>query len=279
VGDSMSEISNQHQSVVFLCDYERVLDESDLVLTYERMTATKQNRCYKHDGVRSIEETERFFSAIMQKDYRTARDSMDELIQYLLGDVDIQVMPLSLAKARLGYLINTLDIAVDSLRLRIDSSIFSDMFPRLDFRECDNVQDFKVLSNRIFDEFIQRDQGEEKGNGYSYSWVSDVKRYVDGHFTNLDLNVNFLATEFNLNASYMSRIFRAKVGIGLPDYIQNVRLRQAKTLLSAGATVSEAAELSGFGSARSMSRAFQKTAGTTPGKYRDIHGDTKHEVG
>lgn len=275
LGDDISEISNQHQSVSFLCDYETILSEEDIVLTFERMTALARERSFRQDGLRSIEETERFFSAIERENYREAKDIMDNLADYLLCDVDISIMPLSLAKARLGYLINLLDIAVDALRLRIDSTIFSDMFPRLNFRECDNAQDFKNLADQIFDELIQhwRDNGNE--NTYALSWVSDVKRYVDLHFTDLSMNVNYLAMEFDLNPSYMSRVFRAKVGTSLPDYIQEIRLREAKSLLSSGTTVTETAERVGFGSVRSMNRAFQKAEGITPGKFKILNNGTK----
>ena len=275
LGECPEDIPKLHQSLAFLSDYERLIQEDGLVLTYDRLSAARHQNLHQ-DGLRSMEETQRFFTAITQENYREAKAAMNELISSLLREVDITVMPLGLVKARLGYLINLLDIGVDYIRLRVDQAIFSDMFPRLDFRECENVVDLARLSDQIFGELIQRVQ-DTGDHSYALSWVSDLKRYIDLYYTNPSMNVSFMADKFDLNAAYMSRVFRAKVGVSIPDYIQEVRLRRAKRELSADATVTEAAERSGFGSVRSMNRAFQKTEGLTPGKYRSQSADNSTE--
>ena len=95
-----------------------------------------------------------------------------------------------------------------------------------------------------------------------------MKHYIDVHFSDTEMNVSTLADAFDLNPAYIGRIFRAKVGASIPEYIQSARIRRAKTLLGAGITVAETADRTGFGSVRSMTRAFQKIEGTTPGKFR-----------
>lgn len=269
LGQSPDDLSTMRHGLQNLCDYDNVLDEDELVLTNERLNARNQKKCHRFDGLNSIAETERFFSAIKQENYREAKIAMEELIEEFLGHVDTNIMPPNMARARLGYLINLLDMAVDATRLRVEESFFSEMFPRLDFRSCDNIQSLKQLAEQIFDQFILYQDAKRENSGSSTSWVGDVKHYIDVHFSDPEMNVSTLAIEFDLNPSYMGRIFRAKVGASIPEYIQSVRIRLAKTLLGAGATVTETAERTGFGSTRSMTRAFQKIEGATPGKFRN----------
>lgn len=268
LGQSMEELPAMRRELQDLYDYDDVLDEDDFVLTRERMNARNQNQCHRFDGLNSIEETERFFSAIKQENYREAKIALEELSEGFLGHVDTNMIPPNMARARLGYLINLLDMAVDATRLRVEESFFSEMFPQLDFRTCDNIQSFKQRAEQIFDQFIQYWDEKQENVGWPNSWVGDVKHYIDVHFSDTEMNVSTLADAFDLNPAYMGRIFRAKVGASIPEYIQSARIRRAKTLLGAGITVAETADRTGFGSVRSMTRAFQKIEGTTPGKFR-----------
>lgn len=267
----MQDISNQRRSLAALCDYESVLNRDALVLTQERIMASSPDQCYRFDGLRTMEETDAFFSSILSGNFTEAQGNLTELIRQMLLDVDLSALAPSAARVRLDYLIQLLDIAVDATRLRMDSAVFSGMFPRLDFRECSNVQEFQTLSAQVLQELQASRADANQDSGYAMSWVADVKSFVDLHFTELTLNVNFLAQEFDLNASYMSRVFRDRVGIGLPEYIQSLRLRLAKQMLASGRTVADTAEAAGFGSSRSMTRAFQKSEQTTPGKFRTDH--------
>ena len=273
----MQDISNQRRSLNALCDYETVLNRDTLVLTQERVIAASPDQCYRFDGLRTMEETDTFFSSILSENFSAAQGSLTELIRQMLLDVDLSTLAPNAARVRLDYLIQLMDIAVDATRLRMDSAVFSTMFPRLDFRECSNVQEFQKISAQVLQELQSSRAEVTPESGYAMSWVADVKSFVDLHFTELTLNVNFLAQEFDLNPSYMSRVFRDRVGIGLPEYIQGLRLRLAKQMLAAGHAVAETAEASGFGSTRSMTRAFQKSEQTTPGKFRTEHMATQAE--
>ena len=108
LGECPEDIPKLHQSLAFLSDYERLIQEDGLVLTYDRLSAARHQNLHQ-DGLRSMEETQRFFTAITQENYREAKAAMNELISSLLREVDITVMPLGLVKARLGYLINLLE--------------------------------------------------------------------------------------------------------------------------------------------------------------------------
>lgn len=102
----------------------------------------------------------------------------------------------------------------------------------------------------------------------SAAWIMDVKNYIRGNYTDPDLNVNRVADEFGKNPSYLSRSFLRLTGTSILDYIHYYRIQEAKILIGRGVTLANAAAEVGYSNVLTMSRAFKKYEGTTPGKLR-----------
>lgn len=102
----------------------------------------------------------------------------------------------------------------------------------------------------------------------SAAWIMDVKNYIRGNYTDPDLNVNRVADEFGKNPSYLSRSFLRLTGTSILDYIHYYRIQEAKILIGRGVTLATAAAAVGYSNVLTMSRAFKKYEGTTPGKLR-----------
>lgn len=82
-----------------------------------------------------------------------------------------------------------------------------------------------------------------------------------------------VANAFGISPSNVSRIFTVATGQGFLSYIHEARLAHAKTLLvETTLSLQEIAETVGFGNALTMSRAFKKRYGMTPGAYRKTGG-------
>lgn len=96
-----------------------------------------------------------------------------------------------------------------------------------------------------------------------------VMQYVQENFADVDLNVNELGGVFHLSSSYLSKLFKQQTGEILRDYILNVRLKNAESLLQSELKLEEIAHRCGFIDAGTFIRAFKKRYGTTPGKYRE----------
>lgn len=100
-------------------------------------------------------------------------------------------------------------------------------------------------------------------------WIVDVKNYIRGNYNDPNLNVNTLADAFGRNASYLSRSFLKQTGTSILDYIHHYRIQEAKILIGRGVTLAVAAEAVGYSNVLTMSRAFKKYEGTTPGKLKN----------
>lgn len=102
----------------------------------------------------------------------------------------------------------------------------------------------------------------------SAAWIMDVKDHIRSHYADPNLNVNSVADAFGKNPSYLSRSFLKLTGTSLLDYIHYYRIQEAKILIGRGETLAAAAETVGYSSVLTMSRAFKRYEGTTPGKLK-----------
>lgn len=58
-----------------------------------------------------------------------------------------------------------------------------------------------------------------------------IQEYIVQNYSNSELSSTLLGDVFNLSPGYLSRLFKEATGIGIPDFINMVRIEKAKTLL------------------------------------------------
>lgn len=81
-----------------------------------------------------------------------------------------------------------------------------------------------------------------------------------------------LGDAVHLSVRHLTRVFRDTTGISLHEYQQRIRLDHARRLLSdTGHSVERIAELTGYGSARSLRRAWRNTHMESPSAQRRAH--------
>lgn len=97
-----------------------------------------------------------------------------------------------------------------------------------------------------------------------------VEEYIQEHFSDPELTVEDVAAGVYLDSSYIRRVVSRQLGCTVSDLILRVRMNEAKKLLDKGdVTVSQAAELVGFGEPGYFSKCFKKSFGVSPKAYRE----------
>lgn len=121
----------------------------------------------------------------------------------------------------------------------------------------------KEISDLIFEIHFS----DEKA--WSLSAVTRVRNYIEGNLDK-DLSLIRLADEVQLNASYLSRLFKNVTGSNIYEYILDCRMRRARELLlKSGGKIQDIGCSVGYDSAQSFTRAFRKYTGQTPTDYRE----------
>lgn len=98
--------------------------------------------------------------------------------------------------------------------------------------------------------------------------VADVKVYIDQNFTD-KISLDAVAHQFNVNKSYLLRLFKENTGLTVNNYILQKRILRAKNELRfTNKTLDLIAEECGLECANYFIRIFKKIEGLTPGEYR-----------
>ena len=99
--------------------------------------------------------------------------------------------------------------------------------------------------------------------------MPQIERYIQDNYANPALCATFIAEQFCISVSYLSRIFKADMGVGLVDYIHRIRVDASKELLQNTDTpLPNVATMVGFSNRWVFTRVFKQLEGTTPGAYR-----------
>lgn len=99
-----------------------------------------------------------------------------------------------------------------------------------------------------------------------------IVQYIREHYSNCDLTLTFLADEFRVSAIYVSKSVKKVSGISFIDYLNRLRIHEARRLLSETDTsVRDIAGEIGYDSDKNFIRVFKKYEGITPGQFRKLN--------
>ena len=88
------------------------------------------------------------------------------------------------------------------------------------------------------------------------------------------ISITSIARELNYSSSWLSKTFTKHFGLSPKDYLTNLRIEKAKSLLLSTMSIKQVAELTGFPDQMYFSRVFTNREGMTPSQYRQKHLDT-----
>ncbi|OXM84483.1 response regulator [Paenibacillus rigui] len=100
------------------------------------------------------------------------------------------------------------------------------------------------------------------------SVIQAAQQFINENYM-YDLNLTMLADKYNYNTSYFSELFKAKVGKTFIQYLTDVRMNRAVSLLnSTSLGLWDIAELTGFSNASYFSSRFKRMYGISPSDFR-----------
>ena len=102
-------------------------------------------------------------------------------------------------------------------------------------------------------------------------WMHELDTLICEEYLNPQLSVSMLADRIGISSVHMSRVFRQIQGCGVMDYVHHLRVQTARELLKQGESVKNVSVRMGYASPLSMTRAFKKYDGQTPGFYIPVH--------
>lgn len=128
----------------------------------------------------------------------------------------------------------------------------------------------KPVNRTEFNEILKKTGQELSSSAPKEKTEKDIcgqiKEEIDKNYSQ-NLAVSGFAERYFVNKDVLSRLFKKKYGVGITEYINSVRLEQAKLLLLWGYPVGRASEMVGYHDVNYFSRIFKKKYGMPPSAY------------
>ncbi len=100
------------------------------------------------------------------------------------------------------------------------------------------------------------------------SLINKILDITEERFTDSSLSITTIAKELSYNVKYISHLFKKKIGVGYSEYLRNIRIKYAVSLLEYGIdSIKNTAYLSGFSDPLYFSTVFKKHVGVSPKEY------------
>ena len=110
----------------------------------------------------------------------------------------------------------------------------------------------------VYEKYIEKAIEYISSNSQNKTTVSDVAEYL------------------NIDRSYLSRVFNQHMGISIKKYIYNYHMNIAKNMLTySKLSIREVAATVGYDDPLDFTKAFHRTFGVSPSKWRSQHKQTK----
>lgn len=131
------------------------------------------------------------------------------------------------------------------------------------------TQDMVALCNTLTEAFTSLiDLQDEEGNQQSNQIIQKARQIVKTRYQE-NLTLDDVAEELNISLFYLSKLFRKHTGISFTEYLTQVRMDHARSLLNDSSwSVKEVAYATGFNSQSYFSKIFKKYTGKSPSEYR-----------
>ena len=106
------------------------------------------------------------------------------------------------------------------------------------------------------------------------SITREVISYINEHFYDNEISCANVADKFNISQPYLSVILKKNTGLSYGDYVNKLRIKEAKKLLKENElSINEIAVKLGYGSGNGFIRTFKNIEGVTPRQYSSSISD------
>ncbi len=127
------------------------------------------------------------------------------------------------------------------------------------------VKDF-LLKPVVYEQFLET---MERVVGYRYTdhpSFNQLLEYIGVHYGE-ELSLASCAGLLSMSESNVARLFKRHLDTGFTAYLNDVRMRHARTFLKEGLSIKEAADKAGYNNLNYFYRVFRQKYGMTPKEY------------
>jgi AraC-like DNA-binding protein len=247
------DIKLRYEELNDMREYCHIMDKHSAVMAYPDLPVLH----YAHVREAEFRFTLDFLKEIDSLNFPRAGEVFDEYMDFLLTKAELDCKSTRNVYYGVRYI---LFLAVEKMRSVSDVKTEMMLMPE-NLRLEGSLPEIRAKFSDVFGYMANR-----AAEPHAPAWLGEIVKYIDKNYFDVNLNISAVAAKYDMSPEHLSKTFKRFMGVGMLDYINQVRIGEAKRLISAGNSVSKTAELVGYGSAMSMRRAFKRSEGRTPGR-------------
>lgn len=145
------------------------------------------------------------------------------------------------------------------------AALFTEIYREWEKHHRDRAYVVTGLFYQLFGELFRLSgHGEDR----TARFVRAVTEYLREHFSEPELSVAQVASQFGVSEVYLRRLFREELGKSPKAYLQGIRLQRAAAMLKSGYySVKKVAHACGYEDEKYFSVLFRKHTGVSPSRY------------
>ncbi len=256
---AIDDISSSYKQAQAALKY-RTAGSKTQIIYYDRLRDTDMNNIFIYYPI-SVEK--KIIYDLVQGDFGASYASVEQLIgKNELGSATVKKLEYFhsqlIGTARKAILLSSLP----------DEEKFNMLMQCVDILDTDSPSRVK---NSIYNTYHKIAQHIAEGKCSRKSdLIQSMMQYVEQNYMS-DISLDILSDEFGFSAKYLSACFKNNTGMNYIDYLNSVRIENAKKLMTENSNmkISDIATRVGFLSSNTFIATFRKYEGMTPGKYRE----------
>lgn len=157
--------------------------------------------------------------------------------------------------------------------------IIENILNRLVELGSENPEKNKVLLTLLLSELLimikeyigELEEKEYNSHQIVNNKIDKILKYISSNYSE-ELTLTSIAEKFYISPFYLSKIFKKSTNLSIVEYINSLRIRQAKELLEHSSfKIAAIAEKVGFSSSSHFSRTFKVVTGLSPQQYKKYY--------
>lgn len=144
--------------------------------------------------------------------------------------------------------------------------LFNTEHPYERLQRLETIRDMQDLIANAIEKLVATLM-ETRSGDHVTDYGRKAAEFIFQHYRK-DLSLQMTADEIGISPSYLSRIFKQDFGVGFSEFLNEYRVKQAKTLIESGKNhLKDIVEMTGFNNYNYFFRVFKGVTGMTPAQY------------
>lgn len=203
-----------------------------------------------------------FWRQIQQKSFYDAATTLDQIIQ-------LTNMEQGSLERTLASVFSRMELALHTTGQENDQDVMADPLYMGLLQSLTQVESYQEMREVCYDILANLEDRFYTPENARNKKMPSIEAYIQKNYSDQMMGATSIADEFKISPSYLSRIFKADMGVGIVDYIHAVRTDAAKQLLlETDLSTNDIAVKVGFSNRWVLTRVFKKVVGVTPGVFR-----------